>query len=354
MGVAVDHIRNRIYVANAATGYINVIDGIDNKILMNSTYLGNPSDIAINPLTNLGYIIRTSEDGCSVITELDLSTNELNENDLDVCGSDFNTLAINTFANMLYVTDSNFNNVSIIDLSHNNNVLDGITVDSFPAIPAINQNKKIVYVSNFGSDTVSVIDGSNNRIAAEVIFNIQPANAGSIECVEDKDIQTNTYIRITLDTICKAKANNGFTFTSCTEKVSGNSSKTLTTIPNNLVDRIYTLISNDYATLSISKHGIFTANFREAPSPIPKEIWISLFGIMLGTIMPSIIRWLNGWKQRRRFYKYIQELHLNYAKLNQNDMDKEITEKYAKGKINEAQYKMLKEKISKYYKNTSK
>jgi len=57
-----------------------------------------------------------------------------------------------------------------------------------------------------------------------------------------------------------------------------------------------------------TRYGNFTANFREAPSPIPREIWISLFGIMLGTFMSSVVLWLNGWRQRRNFYQYMKKL----------------------------------------------
>ena len=54
--------------------------------------------------------------------------------------------------------------------------------------------------------------------------------------------------------------------------------------------------------------------------------------------MPSIIRWLNGWKQRKKFYRYMKELPYKDPKI----IEKEITELYAKGKINESQHKMLK------------
>src|SRR5215204_1435605 len=62
---------------------------------------------------------------------------------------------------------------------------------------------------------------------------------------------------------------------------------------------------------------------------------------MLGTIMPSIIRWLIGWKQRKRFYNFIEELSSKCHKQDLKTIDKEITELYARGKINESQQKML-------------
>ena len=98
----------------------------------------------------------------------------------------------------------------------------------------------------------------------------------------------------------------------------------------------------DYTDVfTIRQHGKFTANFSEAPPPIPEGLWITLFGIMLGTIMPSIIRWLIGWKQRKRFYNFIEELSSKCHKQDLKTIDKEITELYARGKINESQQKML-------------
>jgi hypothetical protein len=70
--------------------------------------------------------------------------------------------------------------------------------------------------------------------------------------------------------------------------------------------------------------------------------------------MPSIIRWLNGWKQRRRFYKYMEELPSKYnSNIDIKIIDQEITELYAKGKINESQHKMLKERAAEYRSDTT-
>jgi hypothetical protein len=71
--------------------------------------------------------------------------------------------------------------------------------------------------------------------------------------------------------------------------------------------------------------------------------------------MPSIIRWVNGWKQRRRFYKYVEEeLPSKYKEKDRQGMDGEIAELYAKGQINESQNKMLKDKIAEHYDQSNK
>jgi hypothetical protein len=99
----------------------------------------------------------------------------------------------------------------------------------------------------------------------------------------------------------------------------------------------------------LSTIGNFVASFKEAPPPIPNEIWLSLFGISLSVIMPSVVRWYNGWRQRKNFYKYTKELPSKCNKLDLKTIGNEITELYIKGKINESQHKMLMDKISYYY-----
>jgi len=71
--------------------------------------------------------------------------------------------------------------------------------------------------------------------------------------------------------------------------------------------------------------------------------------------MPSIIRWINGWRQRRRFYKYTdKELPSEFKEKDRQGIEEEIAELYAKGKINDSQYKMLKDKIAANYDHSRK
>lgn len=106
------------------------------------------------------------------------------------------------------------------------------------------------------------------------------------------------------------------------------------------------------STLNITKFGTFTASFNALPPPIPKEIWLSLFAISLSVIIPSILRWYNGWRQRKHFYRYLKEIDSKHnRKLNLKALNDEISELYAKGKINESQHKILSEKASASYDN---
>jgi len=66
-------------------------------------------------------------------------------------------------------------------------------------------------VVNSGSNTVSVIDGSADKVAAGVIFNIKPANSGNIWC-NSKEYPTNVYLYVTNGTKCIARPDKDFEF----------------------------------------------------------------------------------------------------------------------------------------------
>jgi YVTN family beta-propeller protein len=65
------------------------------------------------------------------------------------------------------VTNSDSNTVSVIDGS-TNKVIDQVKVASKPYGVAVNRNTNSIYVTNYFTETVSVIDGSTNKVVANV------------------------------------------------------------------------------------------------------------------------------------------------------------------------------------------
>ena len=260
---------------------------------------------------------------------------------------------------MIYVANYYSNSVSVIDGTSDKVLSNNVTVGKFPLAIAVNPTTNMIYVANSGSNSVSVIDGSINDIVAGVTFNIHPFNAGHIKC--NKDIPTNVYVRIRSGTQCKAEANSGFVFSSWSENLGHNSSKTITTSPIsdswtsllNAIGRLGIRI-NDNSTFKISQYGNFIANFRQAPSPIPPEYLLVIFGFILSVIIPSILRWISGYNQRRNLYKYLMgEIGPNREGFDQDTRRKKIMELYTEGKISASQRKMLEERISQHYKAMS-
>jgi YVTN family beta-propeller protein len=73
-----------------------------------------------------------------------------------------------------------------VPISSSNSVVATITVGSYPQQISFDKKNKEMYVANFGSDTVSVIDSSNTVVASisvgsapeSVIFDSAKGNKG--------------------------------------------------------------------------------------------------------------------------------------------------------------------------------
>jgi YVTN family beta-propeller protein len=357
VAIAVNPNNDLVYVANSASEAVSVIDSTTNVVTNDITVGENASDIAVNPNNDLVYVANVFSNTVSVI---DSTTNEVVTNNITV-GHSPSGIAVNPNNDLVYVANDFSNTVSVIDSTTNEVVTNNITVGDYPYGVAVNPNNDLVYVANSESDTVSAIDSKANDIVVRASFDINPTDSGRIICNKEK-IPTNEYKTIKFDSLCEAIPNNGFAFSSWVKRnLESNSSITITEStpnPNPLLNLLFpNPNANVLSTFNIDSSGHFVANFREAPPPVPDGIWIALFSILLGTFMPSLIRWINGWKQRRRFYKYKEELPSKYG--NKSDykkreaIDDEVTELYAKGKINETQQKMLKDKIAEHYDDRS-
>ena len=88
--------------------------------------------------------------------------------------------AVSERTNKTYVVNSGDNTVSVIDGFNDKKESKDMRVKESPTEIAFNPTTRMYYVMN--SDTVSVINGFNDRIAAGVTFNVSPGNLGSIVC----------------------------------------------------------------------------------------------------------------------------------------------------------------------------
>ena len=84
------------------------------------------------------------------------------------------------------------------------------------------------------------------------------------------------------------------------------------------------------------------------PITIPPAFWAPLYGIIPGFFIPSIIHWLNHRRQRGYLNKHIDIIELEHPEL--ASINKEIEKLYVNGKLSDSHYKLLKDKISEYYK----
>jgi YVTN family beta-propeller protein len=76
-------------------------------------------------------------------------------------------IAVNELTNRIYVVNSASDSISMIDGS-DNVVIDTISIGSIPFGVTINPSRNLIYAINWYSDSISVIDGESNRIIGNI------------------------------------------------------------------------------------------------------------------------------------------------------------------------------------------
>jgi YVTN family beta-propeller protein len=217
-GVAVDPVTNKIYLADSG-GTLTVIDGATNTISTASNGgSANYWAVAVNPVTNLVYVINQVTYNIDVFTGATASAAAQYSTSISLGTGNLYAIAVNPVTNMIYVCDDdnglvdvingNTNHVTTVSLgsdegvpnlpvsvavdpatsmvyvvenddnpSYGNSVgvINGsnqlvatIAVGTLPTSVVVNPVTNLIYVANSGSNTVSVIDGSSNTVTATV------------------------------------------------------------------------------------------------------------------------------------------------------------------------------------------
>jgi YVTN family beta-propeller protein len=395
-GIAVDPFTNKVYVANSGSDSISVIDGSTDKVVANITEgvgditgMSSIKALAVGSISkradvySLLYVPDNIKNTISVINSL---TNKIENNITEVVvgisDSSFSTslstmygIDINPETNRVYVVNEGSDSVSVID-TLTNKIVDYITEGiNEPYDIAINSETNRVYVVNRASDSVFVIDGSINKVVVGITFSINPSNSGHIKC-NNENIATNQYTRIGLDTECTAVPNKGFEFSNWVENLGNNSTKTISTVAKSnfwytpIIDWLKSFADTigwktdnyDSATFTVTRYGTFIANFEEVPPPLPPEYWATIFGVVVSSIVgswfvPGIISWTKSKSHVIRFYGYHKQIHYLYSdgKLDLDDiksldeLNRDIEDDYARGKITDHHYTNLKNEISLLY-----
>jgi YVTN family beta-propeller protein len=351
VGIAVNPSANWIYVTNINSNTVSVIDGITDKVTANITVGKIPYGVAANPITKKVYVTNIDSDTVSVING---TTNKITAN--ITVGKNPVGIAVNPITSKVYVTNIQSNTVSVID-DTTHKVTSTITVNpslggsyrihdpilsmpiaaKFPLIASlvgVDDITNMIYVTNTGSDTVSIIDGNIDSVVVKVGFNVNPPNSGDIQC-NGQHILPNSYLlyRNGTNLICNANAGQGYKFSSWSNIAYG---------------------SSNPLNLKVSQYGnTLTANFNGTLSP---EQYLA---IIIGpiSIISIIVGWLFRSRQRRYLNKYMTLIDVASERLHENNdskefllrlqlIRKEVTHIFKKGKISDSYYNILQNKIS--------
>jgi YVTN family beta-propeller protein len=373
-GVAVNPLSNKIYVTDIITNTVTVIDGETNEISIKIPVGKKPTGLAIDIPDKKGennrlYVSNYDSDSVSVI---DTVTNEVTNNITSVGDSPVG-IAINSISNKLYVSNIASNTVAVIDTNSINSndvnntgaknnaaILNEIKVnptlktsysgeDSFVNIPAdvgfpllasqvtIDPFENRVYITNTGSNTITIINGKNDEVAVRLTFDINPPNSGEIRCNDLRVISGNsTSYNRGQNLQCVATPERGYAFASWSD------------LANDL--------SNNPITFNVSQFGTLTANFRPAITP---ETYVFAIGGIVGATS-VFLGWYYKYGQRRYVNRYLTRIQSTYDTLHEKDIQqcilqlqsirRELIYLYKKGSLSDSHYNILDNKTSDYIK----
>lgn len=168
IGVAVNPITNMIYVTNAASNTVSVINGENDKVEYTIPVGNLPYDVDVDPATNKIYVANKFSNSLSVI---DGDTNAIIKtiNVTSPVGID-----IDSDNSWIYVTNIDNNTVSKVD-AINNTVVKYAEVGDDPYTVDIKKGRDSkIYVTNLGSDSVSVIDGDSFKTLKNITVGKSP------------------------------------------------------------------------------------------------------------------------------------------------------------------------------------
>ena len=389
--VAVDPSNNWIYIANFDSNSISVIDGITNKVIKSINGVNTPYGIGVNPVSKKVYVTSLLNSSVTVIdnTNKEIIKNikvgtypvgldiDIGKNIIFVSNYKANSLSvingtndsmiktipvgklpvgvkINPVSKKVYVSNIGSNTVSIINETDYKKNKD-VTVNpslimerkeypfqipesvSFPLIASfigINTLTNLIYVTNTASNTISSIDGKDDENTVRINMDIQPSNAGFIECNGIKNTNQNTItIPINKTSYCNAIPERGYTF---------NSWSGLSFSEENPIK------------LTFNEYGNMIANFRPTLS---YEQYIFIIGGIIG-IFSFLFSWIYKGRQRRKFNKFIQIINQTIENANFGDKDgttnklenlrNTIFNSYRKGSITDFEFDFLDKKLVNY------
>ncbi len=175
-GVAI--AAGRLYVANftgmGLAGTVSVLNSTTGQSIVPPIAVGlAPNGVAYNPANGMVYVTNRDSNNVSVI---DTASNRVVAT--VAVGAMPNGVAVDAGVNRVYVANWGSNDVSVIDGSSNITLGGRISVGSEPAMIAANSATGLVYVVNHGSSSLSVIRSSDGVLAQTISLPGLPAPYG--------------------------------------------------------------------------------------------------------------------------------------------------------------------------------
>ena len=220
-------------------GSVSVIDPYKNSVIKTIPVGNNPKSVSgILRFVNSIYVANSGSDTVSVID----TTNNTVIKTISVGNTPSSIFRNSFYSNLTYVAYSGSDTVSVIGVNTYN--VTNIHVGQSPSFVFGSPSESdTVFVANTGSNGVAVINSMKKEVVAGVAFNLIPFKSGSIICDTDLgrlDAPMSHFFYVTSGAKCTAKPSKGFEFSSWSESLNGNSTRTVSASSGSNWTRILT------------------------------------------------------------------------------------------------------------------
>lgn len=160
VALAVNSSTGRIYVANAESDNVSVIDSASSTVIATIPVGSSPRGIAVDAAANRVYVANSGSDEVTVI---DGESNEVVTT--FPVGDEPWDLATDPSTGRVFVGNRADGTVSVLD-GHHGLRLGTVSVGDLPTAMAVNPDTRRVYVASSGTGQLNVIDGVSNLLIA--------------------------------------------------------------------------------------------------------------------------------------------------------------------------------------------
>jgi len=182
--ILINSKRNRVYVANNSNGTVTVINGKTDKYFKVIKVGENPRGMVLNPKEEKLYVALGDEDTVAVISEKDFSVKKI------PVGIKPRTLRYSSELNRVYVTNYSSDSISVID-GKTDQVIETVSVGKRPSSMVIDSKAYRLYVANYIGDSISAVDLNSNKVIG-TINNLKRPYQLSVD-VERKKLYASSY-----------------------------------------------------------------------------------------------------------------------------------------------------------------
>ncbi len=164
VALAVNPSSGRIYVANAGSDNVSVIDGASSAVIATIAVGSSPRGIAVDAEANRVYVANS---GSNEVTVINGESHEVVAT--HPVGKEPWGIAVDSNTGRVFVSNRGSGTVSVIDGRHNL-LIATVAVGGLPTAVAVNPDAGRVYVVSGGSGNLWVIDGRSNILIATLFL----------------------------------------------------------------------------------------------------------------------------------------------------------------------------------------